>query len=126
MKFEFEAIGEFHSKAQKPYEAPRQSNLEESQGVINLIKGKSFEQALHDLAGFDRIWVIYCFHLNTSHWRNKVNPPRNPDGQKKKASFPPERPIDQTPLDFPVLRLLKSKACLFGLKIVISSTKPPS
>jgi tRNA-Thr(GGU) m(6)t(6)A37 methyltransferase TsaA len=115
MKFEFEAIGEFHSKAQKPYEAPRQSNLEESQGVINLIKGKSFEQALHDLAGFDRIWVIYCFHLNTSHWRNKVNPPRNPDGQKK-GVFSTRAPYRPNPIGLSCVEIVKIKGLSIWVK----------
>ena len=115
MKFEFEAIGEFHSKAQKPYEAPRQSNLEESQGVIKLIKGKSFEQALHDLAGFDRIWVIYCFHLNTSHWRNKVNPPRNPDGQKK-GVFSTRAPYRPNPIGLSCVEIIKIKGLSIWVK----------
>lgn len=35
------------------------------------------EEALQDLAGFDRIWVIGVFHLNQG-WRDQVMPPRGP------------------------------------------------
>jgi tRNA (Thr-GGU) A37 N-methylase len=35
----------------------------------------NFNQAIEGLEGFDRIWVIYIFHLN-ENWKPKVHPPR--------------------------------------------------
>ena len=35
--------------------------------VIELYPNNNFDQALKDLDGFERIWVLYQFHLN-SNW----------------------------------------------------------
>ena len=43
-------------------EQPRQGNLSDSKGYIELISGHNYEQGLKDLDGFSRIWVIYEFH----------------------------------------------------------------
>ena len=29
----------------------------------------NFEQALDDLDGIERIWIIYLFHLNQKNWK---------------------------------------------------------
>jgi tRNA-Thr(GGU) m(6)t(6)A37 methyltransferase TsaA len=57
-----------------------------------LERNRNFEQALKDLEGFERIWVIYLFHLNDS-WKPMVTPPRN-KGKKVGvfASRSPHRP----------------------------------
>jgi len=47
-------------------------------GTIELVPGRDFEHALSDLAGWDRLWVVFCFHLNAPGvWRPKVLPPRS-------------------------------------------------
>ena len=81
MEIKYEEIGRLISGEEYKYEAPRQSTLANNRGVIKLHSGYNFEQALEDLEGFERIWVIYSFHLN-SKWKPKVKPPRSPDGRK--------------------------------------------
>ena len=54
----------------------------------------NFEAALEDLSGFERIWVIFKFHLNET-WNPKVSPPViSPAGRKVGvfASRSPHRP----------------------------------
>ena len=49
--------------------------------MIEFAPNRNFEEALRDLAGFDRIWVIFEFHLNAT-WRPKVRPPVAPAGRR--------------------------------------------
>ncbi len=53
----------------------------------------NFEQALQDLAGFEKIWLIYWFHRNTT-WKPKVLPPRSFKNEKRGvfATRSPHRP----------------------------------
>ncbi len=61
-------------------------------GRIDLLPGRSFEHALEDLQGWERIWVVFWFHLNAS-WRPKVLPPRSTTGRKGVfATRSPHRP----------------------------------
>lgn len=70
-------IGILESELEHRYETPRQGIL--SNGIVSVIKlfpHNNYEQAVKDLDGFERIWVIYQFHLNTN-WKPLVNPPRH-------------------------------------------------
>lgn len=77
----FHPIGLLRCKHFYRYETPRQAVFAKNQGVIELNENCNFEAALADLAGFDRIWVIYEFHLNAT-WNVKVRPPVAPPGRK--------------------------------------------
>ena len=74
MKYEFEPIGEVVCEQKYRYEAPRQAVYADNHGYIQLNPKCNFEQALEDLAGFERIWVTFVFHLNNG-WKPKVSPP---------------------------------------------------
>ncbi len=50
----------------------------EERNVIELLPVPGYQEALHDLEGFERIWIVWLFHLNT-RWRSKVLPPYGPD-----------------------------------------------
>lgn len=57
----------------------------------------SFSEALRDLEGFSRIWLIWWFHRNVENdqpiWRPKVLPPRSRSGRKGVfATRSPHRP----------------------------------
>jgi tRNA (Thr-GGU) A37 N-methylase len=70
-------IGFLQSDLKQRYEAPRQGVLaKDSKAIINLNPKNNFEQAVKDLNGFERIWVIYQFHLN-KNWKPLVTPPRH-------------------------------------------------
>ena len=93
MDFHFSSIGHIVCDQNFKYEAPRQGVFANNAGYIQLLKNQNFEQALDELIGFDRIWVIYAFHLN-KNWKPKVSPPIVAD--KKKigvfATRSPHRP----------------------------------
>lgn len=90
-----EAIGTLRARAYYPYEARRQGvlNLESDSDVIELHPRRNFEQALEDLQGFERVWLLYRFHHNPK-WKPKVLPPRGPSGVKRGvfATRAPYRP----------------------------------
>ncbi|GAB1444234.1 hypothetical protein MASR2M39_30830 [Ignavibacteriales bacterium] len=91
--FNISPIGFVESRLKERYEAPHQGVFGgDTNSVIRLERNQNFEQALKDLEGFERIWVIYMFHLNDS-WKPLVTPPRN-DGKKVGvfASRSPHRP----------------------------------
>jgi tRNA-Thr(GGU) m(6)t(6)A37 methyltransferase TsaA len=89
----FEPIGYVRCGQKYRYEAPRQAVFAQNEGIIELIPGRNYEQAVRDLKGFDRIWVIYNFHLN-DNWKPLVKPPVAPNGRKISvfATRSPHRP----------------------------------
>lgn len=91
---ELKSIGLVHTREKYRYEAPRQSVYARNEGWIELAPELNFETALADLDGFERIWVIFKFHLNET-WNPKVAPPViSPPGRKVGvfASRSPHRP----------------------------------
>ena len=89
----YRPIGFMRCDAKYRYEVPRQGVFARNRGRIELNRGENFEQALRDLDGFDRIWVLFVFHLNNS-WKPLVNPPYAPDNRKVSlfATRSPHRP----------------------------------
>jgi len=84
-------------------EAPRQpAAARDAPGVIELLPGRNLEHAIEDLAGWERIWVLFWFDRNEG-WRPKVLPPRSTSGRKGVlATRSPHRP---NPLGLSALRL---------------------
>jgi len=92
MVLQIHPIGVFHSPQREKYMAARQAGLSLiEEGRILLHPDHNFEQALQDLAGFDRIWVIYWFHKNDS-WKPKVQTPREGGKRGLFATRSPHRP----------------------------------
>ena len=84
-------------------ETPRQpAAATGAQGRIELFPGRNFEHALEDLAGWERIWVLFWFHLNDT-WRPKVLPPRSASGRK--GVFATRSPYRPNPLGLSAVRL---------------------
>ena len=73
-RYEFAPIGLLRTGLRWRYEAQRQAGFSEAKARIELYPGRGFEQALEDLAGFERVWVVFIFHLNPT-WKPKVTPP---------------------------------------------------
>ena len=91
------------------YHAPRQPEFEAEQkteGVIELFKGRNFEQALYDLAGFERIWILFWFHKN-ARWNPQVLPPRGP--RIKRGVFATRSPYRPNPIGLSVAELVDIK-----------------
>ena len=109
-------IGIVHSELAHRYETPRQGILAgKNISVIELNPKNNFQQALKFLDGFDRIWVLYQFHLN-KNWKPLVNPPRHT--RKKVGVFATRAPYRPNHIGLSCVKLEKIE----GLKIFISES----
>ena len=89
--FEVRPIGIFHCGERYRYETPRQGVFADNEGVIELVPGQGYEEAAADLAGFERISVLFVFHLNET-WNVRVRPPVAPPGRHKIGVFATRSP----------------------------------
>ena len=109
-------IGFLQSDLKQRYETPRQGVLaKESSAIIHLNPKQNFEQAVKDLEGFERIWLIYQFHLNKS-WKPLVTPPRHT--RSKVGVFATRAPYRPNHIGLSCVKLVK----VDGLKIHISES----
>jgi tRNA-Thr(GGU) m(6)t(6)A37 methyltransferase TsaA len=98
-----EPIGFVRTSFGSRVEAPRQPAAARSaRGRIELLPGRNFEHALEDLEGWQFIWVVFWFHLNTT-WRPKVLPPRSVSGRK--GLFSTRSPHRPNPIGLSAVRL---------------------
>jgi tRNA-Thr(GGU) m(6)t(6)A37 methyltransferase TsaA len=98
-----EPIGILRTPHATKIEAPRQpAAADEQPGIIELYPGRNFEHALEDIAGWERLWVIFWFHRNAG-WRPKVLPPRSASGRK--GVFATRSPHRPNPIGLSVVRL---------------------
>lgn len=87
-----------HVKFQAGHQ-PDESLAEDN--FLELAPGAGLRAALTDLAGFERVWLIWWFHQNPN-WRPLVIPPRGP--QKRRGLFATRSPHRPAPLGItPVL-----------------------
>ena len=88
----FEPIGVIRTPFRDRYAAPRQPGVgDPAAGIIELLPGRNFEQALEDLEGFEKIWLIYHFDRNPN-LKPKVLPPRGRTKRGVFATRSPHRP----------------------------------
>lgn len=107
-------IGVVRSPFTELAEAPRQPRAAEGvRGAIELFAGKSFEDALCDLEGWEHIWVLYWLH-RADGWRPKVLPPRS---ERKRGVFSTRAPRRPSPIGLSVVRLLSVDARARRLEI---------
>lgn len=97
-----EPIGYLRSEKRSKFSLPHQPvGKADERNVVELLSGRQFEQAVLDLAGFDRVWLVWWFHRHRN-WKPQVLPPR---GRKQKrgvfATRSPHRPnpIGITPVE---------------------------
>lgn len=109
-------IGFVESDLKQRYETPRQGVLaKDSKAIIHLNPKQNFEQAVKDLEGFERIWIIYQFHLN-KNWKPLVTPPRHT--RKKVGVFASRAPYRPNQIGLSCVKLERVE----GLKIFISES----
>ncbi len=101
---EFTPIGHVRGGGNYPYEAPRQGCLATETGRIELEPHRNFEAAAADLAGFERIWVIFLFD-RASGWRPKVQPPVA-EPKRRYGVFATRSPHRPNPIGISAVRLL--------------------
>lgn len=116
MRIEVEPIGVMRTSFRSKYDAPRQPGILENapDAFIDLHPHRNFEQALHDLAGFDRIWILSWFD-QAGGWKPKVLPPRSYGKRGVFATRSPHRP---NPIGLSVARL----KAINGLQVVVTDT----
>ncbi len=106
MPFTVEEIGYFTSKASFKYEVPRQGVFFRGHpGKIELLPHRGFEEALRDIEGFERIWVLFLFHRNAG-WRPTVRPPVPPIDHERVGVFASRCPYRPNPIGISCVRLL--------------------
>jgi tRNA-Thr(GGU) m(6)t(6)A37 methyltransferase TsaA len=72
--------------------APRQASASnDAEATIELFVGQNYEDALADLEGWDRIWVLFWFD-HAEGWKPKVLPPRSDQKRGVFATRAPHRP----------------------------------
>ena len=104
--FEFQTIGVVHCQQKYRFETPRQGVFSGCDGEIELFD-RFGGDAIADLAGFERIWVIFCFHLNSGKpWKAKVQPPFPPDGPRR-SIFATRSPYRVNPIGLSCVELVK-------------------
>ena len=114
--FEFTTIGTVRCAARYRFEAPRQGVFNGGDGVIELLPAYGGD-AVAELAGFERIWVIFCFHLNCGkEWKAKVRPPL-PAGGPCRSVFATRSPHRVNPIGLSCVELTG----ISGRKLLIRS-----
>lgn len=98
-------IGMIRTPYHDRYAAPSQPDYDEryAEGKVVLYAGHNFEQALEDLDGFEKIWLLYWFDRNPN-WKPKVQVPRGP--RIKRGVFATRSPHRPNPIGLSLVKLL--------------------
>ncbi len=98
------AIGVVRTTASKRYDAARQPGWDDTAtaAIVELNAGMNFEQALRDLDGCRRIWLITVFD-RVRHWKPVVRPPR---GRVKRGVFATRSPYRPNPIGLSCVQLM--------------------
>lgn len=110
--FNFKAIGIVHGGGLYPQQSPRQSIYAKNEGYIELFPHCNYEQALEDLDGFEKLWVIFVFDRN-NNWKPKVQPPFGID--RKVGLFASRAPYRPNPIGISSVDIAR----IDGLRIYI-------
>ena len=108
MDFTVRPIGFVRSPFIEKVEAPRQAVAEGAEGIEGRIEMlPEHEHALDDLDGFDRIWILFWFHLVERAGKgspSKVLPPRS---DRKRGVFATRSPHRPNPIGMSAVRLVR-------------------
>ena len=97
-------IGFLRTRQQVKFQAGHQpSAATEERNELELLPDCGYENALCDLAGFDRVWLLWWFHRNEG-WRPLVLPPRGPI--QRRGVFATRSPHRPNPLGLTPVPLL--------------------
>lgn len=100
----FTPVATVHTTRRFRYDVPRQGSLDpEHIAEIVFEPGCNYEQALEDLRGFDRLWLLSVFHLNEG-WKTRVSVPRH--RRRKVGVFATRAPYRPNPIGLSCVRLL--------------------
>lgn len=106
-------IGFIRTQKQVKFQALHQpAEAEPECNLLELLPESGYREALHDLAGFSRIWLVWWFHRNTT-WRPMVLPPRGP--AQRRGVFATRSPHRPNPLGLTPVQLLRIE----GLRLIL-------
>lgn len=89
------------------FHAPHQpAEATEACNILELLPDCGYEQALKDVAGCERVWLVWWFHRN-ANWRPLVLPPRGP--AQRRGVFATRSPHRPNPIGLTPVRLLGVK-----------------
>jgi len=97
LHFTYRPIGILHSPYARRIDAPHQGTVvegtESGESVLATLELADWldGKIIKDLDGFDRIWLIFAFHLNDG-WTSSVKPPRGGPKRGVLATRSPHRP----------------------------------
>lgn len=98
-------IGVIRTQMRTKFESPHQpQNATTERNVIELTKKRGFDVALRDLCSFDRIWLVWWFHRNST-WRPLVLPPRG--DATRRGVFATRSPHRPNPIGITAVPLLE-------------------
>jgi tRNA (adenine37-N6)-methyltransferase len=100
----------FKSKADAPHQPEGGT-----EGIITLLEGQNFEQALEDLAGMEKIWLLYWFDRNPN-WKPKVLVPRGP--RQKRGVFATRSPHRPNPIGLSLVDLVEVRGLTLRVRNV--------
>lgn len=95
--YSYRPIGILRSPYSRRIDAPHQSTVvagtENGEAALATLELADWldEQVLQDLQGFERIWLIFAFHLSEG-WKSTVKPPRGGPKRGVLATRSPHRP----------------------------------
>jgi tRNA-Thr(GGU) m(6)t(6)A37 methyltransferase TsaA len=111
-----EPIGIIRTEMQVKFDAPRQPDSTQTQHhIIELFPGHRYEDALRDLAGFERIWLIWWFDRNPN-WRPMVRTPRG--DTHRRGVFATRSPHRPNPIGMTNVPLIEVR----GRELVVGPT----
>lgn len=97
-------IGFLRTRQQVKFQAGHQpATAAEERNELELLADCGYEQALQDLAGIDRVWLLSWFHRNDT-WRPLVLPPRG--AAQRRGVFATRSPHRPNPLGLTSVPLL--------------------
>lgn len=115
-------IGVIRTEMRAKFDAPRQPDSVAGQrSVIELFPDQGYELALTDLAGFQRIWLIWWFDRNPN-WRPMVRAPRGKTHRRGVfATRSPHRPNPIGITSVPLLEI-RGRELLVGSNDLLDNT----
>jgi len=103
---EIRQIAVFHSPLGGKFGAPRQSGLvDELHGEIEFLPQFYSPEAFRGLDGFERLWLIWGFHLNEQSSSLTVRPPRL-GGNERLGVYATRSPFRPNPLGLSCVKIL--------------------
>ncbi len=97
-------IGHLRTRQTVKFQAGHQPEAAAAErNELELLAGCGYEQALQDLAGVERVWLLWWFDRNDS-WRPLVLPPRGPS--RRRGVFATRSPHRPNPLGLTSVPLL--------------------